>query len=163
VEAEAQAKPQVQGVLPSRQVQGLVVVHAEELQEHPQEVHHHHHHPGKAQGLGVLLKWGIPLPSTKIISPHSIPFHSILCCSIPFHGFPEHSMVFYSIPSHSIPFHPILFHSMVLQNIPFHLMTDAHQFWIIPISHHFIHSHFSSVITPFIISHPSDSLLSHID
>jgi hypothetical protein len=59
VEVEAQAKPQVQEVLPSWQVQGLVVVyakvlqeHAKEPQEHPQEVHHH---PGKAQGLGVHL------------------------------------------------------------------------------------------------------------
>ena len=49
---EVQVKPQAQEVLPSRQVQGLVV-HAEEPQEHPQEVHHHH--PGKAQGLGVHL------------------------------------------------------------------------------------------------------------
>jgi hypothetical protein len=48
VEVEAQAKPQVQEVLPSRQVQRLMVVHAKELQERPQEVH-----PGKAQGLGV--------------------------------------------------------------------------------------------------------------
>jgi hypothetical protein len=58
-EVEAQAKPEVQEVLPSWQVQGLVVVHAKALQEHAKEPQEHpqevHHHPGKAQGLGVHL------------------------------------------------------------------------------------------------------------
>ena len=53
VQAEAQAEVQVepQEVQLGRHVQGLEV-QAEELQEHPHQVHHHHH-PGKVQGQGV--------------------------------------------------------------------------------------------------------------
>jgi hypothetical protein len=50
VQAEAQAQEAQLGQL----VQGLEV-QAEELQEHPHQVHHHHH-PGKAQGQVVRLQ-----------------------------------------------------------------------------------------------------------
>ena len=52
---------------------------------------------------------------------HTIPYHTIPYHTIPYHTIPYHTIPYHTIPYHTIPYHTIPYHTIPYHTIPYHI------------------------------------------